>query len=262
MYVLPVKLPSITKGLIVVPAKSWTGPTELVDSINDKNLLKYDVKDLYNRVLNNFYQLSHAVDIPTDVKTYVKKCYAYAGNESFKSEFIKAASSKKHTAEEDEVNRGVSRLANKGNMKAIDIIDTSLDVVGDQVQDVLEGDYSLDKSTSDSSQEKFPSDLSIDHHPLRTNEYILSYNNEEVGEEEAEKDNEEQENSDWIIDGIYNISQECYKFKNNILRSQGNPSTLSDIKILACPMDSRKMKFARFGEIHCPKKSPNEKLNQ
>ncbi|KAG2224579.1 hypothetical protein INT45_003719 [Circinella minor] len=196
-------------------AKSWTAPTELVDSINDKNLLKYDTEDLYNKVLNSFYQLSHAVNIPTDVKTYAKKCYAYAANESFKSEFIKAASTKKHTAEEGEVNRGVSRLAKKGKMKAINIIDTSLDVVGDQVQDVLEGDYSSDEN----------------HHPLRTNEYILSYNNEEAGEEE-EEDNEEQENSDWIVDDIYNISQECYAFKNNILRSQGNPSTLSDIKIL------------------------------
>ncbi|KAI8641965.1 hypothetical protein BD408DRAFT_345156 [Parasitella parasitica] len=119
-------------------------------------------------------------------------------------------------------------------MKAINIIDTSLDTVGDQVQDILEGnigDFSSDESTSDSSQEKFPSDLSMNHQPLRTNEHTLSYNDEEA--EEEEEDNEEGDNNDWIVDKIYNISKECYAFKHNTLRSQANPSTLSDIKIMA-----------------------------
>jgi hypothetical protein len=89
------------------------------------------------------------------------------------------------------------------------------------------GDNSSDESTSDSSHEKLPSDVSMDHHPLRTNEYTLSYKNEEQKEEEG---NEEEEDSDWIVDNF--ISKECYLFKNNTLRSQANPSTLSDIKIL------------------------------
>jgi hypothetical protein len=75
------------------------------------------------------------------------------------------------------------------------------------------------------------------HHPLRTNEYTLSYNNEEVEEDEEEGteegDDEDEENSDWIVGGgIYNISRECYAIKNSALLSQANPSSLSDIEIL------------------------------
>ncbi|CEP18438.1 hypothetical protein [Parasitella parasitica] len=164
------------------------------------SLLKYGIEDLYYKVLNNFYQLTQAVDIPIDVKTYAKKCYGYAANKSFKSEFIEVASTKKEIAEKAEVDHGASRLAKKG-------------------------DCSLDENTSDSSQEKFPLDLSMDHHPLRTYEYTLFSN---IGVAEEEEDNNEEENSD----NIYNISKECYTFKHNTLRSQANPSTLSDIKIL------------------------------
>jgi hypothetical protein len=66
----------------------------------------------------------------------------------------------------------------------------------------------------------------MEHHPLRTNEYALSYNNEE-----AEEDDDE-ENSDWIVGNIYNISKECYAIKNSALLSQADLSSHSDIKIL------------------------------
>lgn len=54
-YVLPIKIPGITKGLIVTPANSSTAQIEQIDSINDKSLLKHNIKDLYYKVLNNFY---------------------------------------------------------------------------------------------------------------------------------------------------------------------------------------------------------------
>jgi hypothetical protein len=52
---------------------------------------------------------------------------------------LEAASSKKDLAQKAEADCDASRLGNKGKMKTINIISTSLDVVGDQVQDILEG---------------------------------------------------------------------------------------------------------------------------
>ncbi|CEP18366.1 hypothetical protein [Parasitella parasitica] len=80
------------------------------------------------------------------------------------TELIKVASSKNDITEKAEVDCGTSRLANNDKMKAINITDTSLDVVEDQAQDILE--Y---KRTSESNQEKIPSELSMGRHPLRTN---------------------------------------------------------------------------------------------
>ncbi|KAL9541102.1 hypothetical protein MBANPS3_009311 [Mucor bainieri] len=250
LYVLPVKVPGVHKGLIVAPAKSWIVAAELVESIDGDKLLKYDVEDLYNKVLDSFYRISHAVDISTTVKSYAKKCHGFATNESFKKEFINVASVIKDMAEKAHVESGTQRLVRKGKMKAITIIDTSLDVVGEQVQNMLEGrnkciifillntififfsdGYGSDESNS--SQEKLPSDISINHHPHRTNDYVISYNNENEEEEQEEGQEEEQSSSNWVVDGIYDITKECYEFKSNTLRSQANPSTLSDIKILA-----------------------------
>ncbi|KAI9473812.1 MAG: hypothetical protein EXX96DRAFT_621443 [Benjaminiella poitrasii] len=86
---------------------------------------------------------------------------------------------------------------------------------------------------SDESETRIPSDLSIDHHPRRTNDYFLSFQEGSTQLEEDPLEKDSANNSKWILNNQC-ISDLCFELKNTTLQitKQYKPAQLSDSRLL------------------------------
>ncbi|KAG2210874.1 hypothetical protein INT47_000028 [Mucor saturninus] len=85
-----------------------------------------------------------------------------------------------------------------------------------------------DERDSDKDETKFPSDLSIDHHPRRTSDYSL------LIEGSSSQSEGSADNFRWMLDNTC-ISDLCFSVKSTTLQMVNNinPAQLSDIRLLA-----------------------------
>ena len=91
------------------------------------------------------------------------------------------------------------------------------------IQTITQENYSDD-------EERFPSDLTIDHHSGRGGDYYLE-NDEEYEEDGDEENDEEIDHNDWKIRDL-DISNKCFLLKKNTIQLEKNPGSLSDITLL------------------------------
>ncbi|KAI8077163.1 hypothetical protein BDF21DRAFT_422205 [Thamnidium elegans] len=84
------------------------------------------------------------------------------------------------------------------------------------------------QGNSDEDDTRVPSDLTVDHHPKRTSDYILSHVGHSVPAYEAEA-----EDYKWLIDNEC-ISDLCHNSKDSIIQliSTVRPSEFSNLRLL------------------------------
>ncbi|CAO3703196.1 unnamed protein product [Rhizopus stolonifer] len=87
---------------------------------------------------------------------------------------------------------------------------------------------------SDEYETSIPSDLSIDHHPRRTNDYTLSFQEGSTQLEEDPLEKDPTNDTKWMLNN-HCISDLCFKVKNTTMQmiNKINSAQLSDIRLLA-----------------------------
>lgn len=80
---------------------------------------------------------------------------------------------------------------------------------------------------SDENETRFPSDLSLDHHPRRTSDYSLSFQGNSTQSEDSANDIK------WVLNDNC-ISDLCFNLKSTTIQmiKTVNPAQLSDIRLL------------------------------
>jgi hypothetical protein len=80
----------------------------------------------------------------------------------------------------------------------------------------------------DGDNDNIPSDLTIDHHPGRECQYFFDH---ERVLEEANDHEEIAEEDEWVV-GDLCVSEKCRLLKDNTLKLEKDPGSLSDIRLL------------------------------
>ncbi|GAN08027.1 hypothetical protein MAM1_0186c07533 [Mucor ambiguus] len=88
-----------------------------------------------------------------------------------------------------------------------------------------------DSQESSGSDNKIPSDLTIDHHPQRISIFFPYTESEEPQYQEKQDEQQQDQQKYWVVNGSFNVTEKCYTLKSNTKKLASISSALSDIRI-------------------------------
>lgn len=184
------------------PAQEWSFE-EFENAFNENKSTKANQKTIKSMYLNALKSLKNKSNIPENIKSRIIQLTDLA--------------EKKPSS--------VTFHLSTGDSSTINNIGTGI-INFSQTQQPQQN--ASDERDSDEDETKFPSDLSIDHHPRRTSNYSLLFEGSSSHSEGSA------DNFRWMLDNTC-ISDLCFNVKSTTIQMVNNinPAQLSDIRLLA-----------------------------
>ncbi|KAI8057547.1 uncharacterized protein B0P05DRAFT_498570 [Gilbertella persicaria] len=212
-----------------LPTTQWSEVTKLIAESIKCYHDTLESTEVFNSIVTSLESIHQKTKNNIALASYSLKCSHYLKQDHIKSLFDKNFAlkiTKFRTQELRKYNRkqgfrNATLITSQCNDEYYDEL-----VSGSKSYETLEEQEDNDQENGEI--EDFPSDLTLNHHLQRKAGYFLYH--DDFSEETDKQDDDDDD--DWIVEN-FNVSDKCKSMKENTLGLKKNPSSLSDIRLLA-----------------------------